>query len=271
MDRYSVMGNPVHHSKSPFIHAHFSKQTDQSILYDTTLVELDGLPAALDLFQSMGGKGVNITLPFKHRAFQLVDQHSERALEAGAVNTIRFNPDGSRFGDNTDGIGLVKDVTSNHNFSVEGKRVLVVGAGGAVSGVIGALLKESPSELVVANRTISKAVSLVDMFSSNVPMIGCGLLDLEGDAFDLVINGTSASLQDELLELPVSVLTDKTFCYDMVYGKGVTPFLSWVSKFGVGFSCDGIGMLVEQAAESFYLWRNVRPNTRDILSQLKSA
>lgn len=270
MDHYGVMGNPIHHSKSPLIHRLFAEQTQQDMQYVAILVDLDGLPEALDEFQARGGKGLNITLPFKHRAFGLMNQMSDFTLAAEAVNTILFNSDGTRYGDNTDGRGLVKDILVNHHFSIQGKRILVVGAGGAVSGVIEPLLNLEPEILVVANRTVNKAVALVDNFAPTSPIMACGLSDVAGQTFDLIINGTSASLQDEILELPDDILTKNTFCYDMVYGKGLTPFLDWSRKHGANLYCDGIGMLVEQAAESFYLWRDIRPDTQPVLKYLQN-
>lgn len=269
MSRYGVMGNPIQQSKSPLIHRLFAEQLGQTISYDAILVEMDGLSEALDLFQESGGLGLNITMPFKHRAFHLVNQVSERALQAEAINTIRFNSDGTRFGDTTDGIGLIKDIRHNLLFSIQNKRVLVLGAGGAVSSIIEPLLNESPAELVIANRTVSKAFALIERFVSDTPITACGLADLSGQVFDLIINGTSASLQEDVLELPADIVHANTLCYDMVYGKGTTPFLKWAKEHGAGQCCDGLGMLVEQAAESFYLWRDVRPDTREVLALLR--
>jgi shikimate dehydrogenase len=270
MDHYGVIGNPIQHSKSPLIHRLFAEQTGQNISYTPILVELDGLANVIDDFQSQGGKGLNITLPFKNRAFHLVNSMSERALIAKSINTIKFNEDHSRYGDNTDGVGLIKDIIINQLFPIQNKRVLVLGAGGAVSGIIDPLLNENPSELVISNRTANKAFSLAENFVSDIPITACGLQDLAGQQFDLIINGTSASLQGEVLDLPDNLLSKQSFCYDMVYGKGATPFLKWAHKHGASQLCDGMGMLVEQAAESFYLWRNVRPDTRIVLTLLKS-
>lgn len=269
MDQYGVIGNPVQHSKSPLIHRLFAEQLKQDLVYEPILVPLDGLEEALNQVQAQGKQGVNITLPFKHRAFTLVGSMSDRAVRASAINTIKFNPDGSRYGDNTDGIGLIRDLTLNKQFSLRDKRVLILGAGGAVRGVLEPILQEHPSELIIANRTESKAVELSDEFADVGPIQACNLLALEGDSFDLIINGTSASLQSDMLDLPGGVLKEGAYCYDMVYGKGLTPFLCWAKESGAAFYSDGLGMLVEQAAESFYVWRNLKPDTRAVLSSLK--
>lgn len=267
MDQYAVMGNPIQHSKSPLIHTLFAEQTQQNIQYRSILVEIDNLAFALDEFQANGGKGLNITLPFKHRAFHCVNELSERALQAATINTIRFDENGNRYGDNTDGIGLVRDLTINHQFSLADKKILILGAGGAVSGVIQALLNEYPAELVIANRTLNKALALVDAVTAEAPIIVCEIQNLTGQTFDLIINGTSASLQGEMLELPLGLVHENTLCYDMVYGKGMTPFLQWAQKQEAACR-DGIGMLIEQAAESFFLWRGVRPNTKEIFARI---
>lgn len=266
MDHYAVLGNPIAHSKSPQIHALFAKQTQQEMSYQTMLVPLDGLANALKEFQAAGGKGVNITLPFKNEAFSLVDTHSERAQLAQAINTIKFNDDGSRFGDNTDGIGLVRDITLNLHFPITDKKILIMGAGGAVRGVIGPLLEQHPTELIIANRTLSKAVELANYFSKISPVKALGFQDLPHHYFDLIINATSASVAGETLDLPANLLLPNALCYDMMYGRD-TPFLAWGKSQGATVS-DGLGMLVEQAAEAFYIWRGVRPDTRQILVQL---
>lgn len=272
MDHYAVLGNPIQHSLSPFIHRLFARQTAQDIVYTSILVPLDGLRQSLDAFQSGGGKGVNITLPFKQQAYLLVDSVSERAARAGAINFIRFDSDGKRFGDNTDGIGLVRDLTRNHHFSIKNKPVLLLGAGGAIRGVIAAILNEQPKSITIANRTESKAVELAEIFSREGSVSACSFSSLVEGCFDLIINGTSASLQEELLELPAGLLQGETFCYDMVYGygKGLTPFLQWARDNHATYYFDGIGMLIEQAAESFYLWRNIRPDIAQIKHTLLS-
>ena len=265
MDNYGVVGNPVSHSKSPLVHKLFAEQTGQQLHYSTFFVEPDNLEKALAELQSQGIKGVNITLPFKRKAFALVDTLSERAQRAEAINTIMFNEDGTRFGDTTDGVGLVKDIIVNQEFLITKKRVLVLGAGGAVRGIIDSLLSEKPKEIIIANRTESKAVALAEEFGIQA----CELSLLENNSFDLVINGTSGSLQGEMLDLPGSILKKGALCYDMFYGQGQTPFLRWAAEQDAAYCIDGLGMLVEQAAESFFIWRNVKPNTAKVLAALK--
>lgn len=268
MDLYAVIGNPIQHSLSPTIHAMFAEQSNQQLAYDRILVPLDGLPEALSDFQKKGGKGLNITLPFKQDAFSLVNAHTERALLAGAINTIRFNSDGSCFGDNTDGVGFIRDLTIHHHFSIKEKRVLILGAGGSVRGILKPILDESPSEVVIANRTENKAADLAEAFSQYGSVRACSLHDLAHASFDLIVNATSASLQQDNLILPDGLVKKGGCCYDLVYGKGITPFLQWAQQQNAALATDGLGMLVEQAAESFYLWRNVRPDTRLVLTKL---
>ena len=268
-DRYAVMGNPVAHSKSPLIHSEFAKQTGQRMDYQAILVDKGGLAQAIGNFQASGGKGLNITVPFKHEAWELMDERSEHAEHAGAVNTILFKPDGYRYGDNTDGIGLVRDIITNHNGRIDNQRVLVLGAGGAVRGVLGPILEEQPREIVIANRTVDKATILAGEFSSSISVSGCGFAELGETPFDLIINGTSASMKNELPPVPASVITSRSWCYDMMYGDKPTVFMEWARKNGAAKYLDGLGMLVEQAAESFYLWRNVRPDTASVIKLLR--
>ena len=270
MDQYGVIGNPIKHSLSPLIHFLFAQQTEQAMSYEPLLIPLDGLPCALMEFQAAGGKGINITMPFKHRAFTLVSSQSERAQLAEAINTVKFNEDGSMFGDNTDGFGLIQDIAYNNAITLMGKRILVLGAGGAVRGILGSLLSEGPLELIIANRTESKAALLADQFDSRGPISACSMRKLSNYKFDVVINGTSASLKEETIELPDDILLPDAYCYDMVYGKGETPFLTW-AKHQHAQTSDGLGMLVEQAAESFYLWRGVKPDTQSVLDRLKNS
>jgi shikimate dehydrogenase len=272
MDCYGVMGNPIRHSKSPLIHRLFAEQTYQTLIYRPILVELDGLPSALSDFQMRErGMGVNITLPFKQRAYGLVQHLTDRAVHAKAINTIRFEADGSALGDNTDGVGLVRDITQNNHFSVRGKSVLLLGAGGTVRGIIGALVQEGPGQLVIANRTESKAQELAEEFASMQSITACKVTDLTGLSFDLIVNATSASLHEDVLELPRGILNAGAYCYDVVYGKGETPFLQWAKAHNAAMCSDGLGMLVEQAAESFYFWRNVRPFTAPVLAAVKES
>lgn len=266
-DHYAVMGNPIAHSKSPRIHALFAKQTQQRIQYAAIQVDPGGFRQAVGNFQANGGKGLNITVPFKREAFQLVDERSPRADAAGAVNTILFLPGGKLRGDNTDGVGLLRDIRDNHNFAIRDKRVLILGAGGAVRGVLGPLLEEEPREIIVANRTVERAVEL-EVFRG---VRGCGFDALSGLSFDLVINGTSASLQGELPPLPDDLLAPGALCYDMMYGAKPTVFMEWARIHHAAIVLDGLGMLVEQAAESFFLWRNVRPRTADVIAEVRAG
>ena len=270
-DLYAVMGNPVAHSKSPQIHAAFAAQTRQRLRYIAILVEPGGLPPAFGNFRAEGGKGLNITVPFKHEAWKLVSERTPRAQRAGAVNTVVFRPDGTSLGDTTDGVGLVRDIVHNQGGTLAGGRVLILGAGGAVRGVLEALLEQRPARLVIANRTVDKAQSLAEEFAALGPLEGCGYPDLEGEAYDFIINGTSASLQDRLPPLPEEVLPTGGWCYDMAYGDRPTPFVRWGRDHGAAKSLDGTGMLVEQAAESFHLWRGVRPRTAPVIEVLKKT
>lgn len=269
-DRYAVMGNPIGHSKSPQIHTQFARQTRQAINYETLLVELDGFAAAVERFQAEAGKGLNITVPFKQEAWSLVAERSERARLAGAVNTIVFRDDGSRYADNTDGVGLVRDLRVNHNIVLQDKAVLVLGAGGAVRGVLAPLLAQRPDRLVIANRTDAKAMDLAGRFRELGNITGCGFDDLGTASFDLVINATSASLEGQMPPLPDDVLAAQAVCYDLMYSAAATPFQLWAQARGAAKAVDGLGMLVEQAAESFYLWRGVRPETQSVIARLRA-
>ncbi len=269
-DSYAVMGNPIGHSKSPQIHRQFAEQTGQDISYETLLVELDGFAAAVDWFQNEGGKGLNITVPFKQQAWELVKDRSERAELAGAVNTIVISGDGSRYADTTDGVGMVRDIVENHGLELKGKCILVLGAGGAVRGVLQPLLEQRPQFVIVANRTVSKAVALASQFNDFGDVFGSGFDVLPGQQFDLVINGTSASLEGEVPPLPDDLIYEGGSCYDMMYSAEPTAFQVWARGHGAVQSLDGLGMLVEQAAESFFLWRGVRPETGVVIEQLRS-
>ena len=266
--RYAVMGNPIQHSKSPRIHSLFAQQTGQNIEYSAIQVDPGGLEQAIGNFQASGGKGLNITVPFKRTAWELMDELSERARLAGAVNTILFR-NGSSYGDNTDGIGLVRDIRDNHRIDLRGKNILLLGAGGAARGVLEPLLAENPARLVIANRTPDRAKSLAREFGELGEVSGCGLPALMGQRFELVINATAASLAGEIPPLPVNLLTGDSYCYDMMYGMEPTPFMRWAEQHGAAKTVDGLGMLVEQAAESFYLWRGVRPVTGAVINTLR--
>jgi len=271
-DRYAVVGNPVAHSKSPLIHAEFARQTGEDIEYGRLLAPLNGFRATVDEFRQAGGKGLNVTLPFKLEAYALSDVHSERALDAEAVNTLKFDAD-RVLGDNTDGVGLVRDLQTNLGFGLAGKRILVMGAGGAAQGVLAPLLAALPAVLVVGNRTVDKAEGLVVRLHGRSPSVALGASSYEalrGAAFDVVINATSASLSDMVPELPPGTFAPGSLAYDMMYGKGLTAFLALAQRQGAAHLADGLGMLVEQAAESFYIWRGVRPQTAPVIAQLKT-
>lgn len=268
-DLYAVIGNPIAHSKSPFIHSQFARQTNQSLHYSTILAPLDGFVDAVNHFKSGGGKGLNVTVPFKLEAYQLASQLSQRAQSAQAVNLLKFE-NNTIFGDNTDGVGLVRDISINLGFPIKGKRILLMGAGGAARGVILPLLNEKPLSLTIVNRTLEKAIALEQTFSSHGELTAITYKELTGRQFDIVINATSSSLQDALPPLPAGLFATDALAYDMVYGKK-TPFLNFAEQEGAQYLADGIGMLVEQAAESFFIWRNIRPQTSVIIDQLKKS
>jgi shikimate dehydrogenase len=271
MDHYAVMGNPVAHSKSPRIHTLFAEQTGQQLLYEAILVEKNSFKEAVADFLQHGGKGLNITVPFKEEAWALATTRSERAERAGAVNTLILDQNGRHFGDNTDGAGLVRDLLQNHGATLKNKRLLLVGAGGAARGVIEPLLNENPALLVIANRTADKAIKLARLFCELGHTEGCGLDDVAGQSFDLIINATAASLAGQVPALPDSVITPGSSCYDMMYADKPTAFMEWAQQRGAAHCMDGLGMLVEQAAESFYLWREVRPDTGPVIQALRTA
>jgi shikimate dehydrogenase len=262
-ERYALIGHPVAHSKSPWIHARFAEATGQDLEYGRIEAPLDGFERAVEAFRAAGGRGLNVTLPFKHAAFRHCQEVSERAQRAQAVNTLVFRE--RVYGDNTDGIGLVRDLETNRARPLAGKTVLIMGAGGAAQGVVGALLEAGVGRLVIANRTLSKAQSLAARFP---PATVTPYAELRGP-FDIVINATAAGLGGEAVHLPPSVLGGQTLAYDMVYGRD-TPFLQAARAAGAQ-ACDGLGMLVEQAAESFFIWRGVRPQTRSVLDSLRGG
>jgi len=270
-DHYAVMGNPVAHSKSPRIHTLFAKQTGERLDYIAILVALTGFPQAVADFLAAGGKGLNITVPFKEQAWQLAATRSPRAELAGAVNTLVLNQDGKHYGDNTDGTGLVRDLHSNHGAELAGRRILLVGAGGAARGVLEPLLAQKPRLLVIANRTADKAVELARHFCALGHTEGCGLDDVAGQKFDIIINATAASLAGTVPALPDDVVSGASWCYDMMYGTEPTAFMEWATQRGASRVMDGLGMLVEQAAESFYLWRRVRPDTAPVIAALRNS
>ncbi|GIU05772.1 shikimate dehydrogenase [Shewanella glacialipiscicola] len=272
-DRYAVFGNPISHSKSPFIHGQFAASTQESLIYEAILAPIDTFEASLMAFFNAGGKGANVTVPFKEKAFALCNSISPEAKLAGAVNTLTLLPDGTIRGDNTDGLGLVADLIANLG-SLHDKKVLLIGAGGAARGCILPLLNEGIAQLTISNRTYSKAQGLVDIFTvvndsayaSKVSAIK--MSELTGE-FDIIINSTSASLAGELPPVPARIITTKTVCYDMMYGASVTAFNQWSLFQGAAKVIDGLGMLVGQAAKSFTLWRGVEPDTQVVLSLLR--
>jgi shikimate dehydrogenase len=269
-DRYAVIGNPVSHSKSPLIHAAFAHATGQDISYEAILAPLDRFRTTVEAFGAAGGKGVNITLPFKLEAFDFATETTERARSARAVNTLCLDAAILR-GDNTDGVGLIRDIESNLGIAIGGKRVLVMGAGGATRGVLGPLLERRPASLTIANRTPEKAIELARGFSCVGTVDGGGYDALRGRSFEIVVNATSASLAGDLPPLPAGVFGPEALAYDMMYGGQLTLFLRWAGEHGAERVADGLGMLVEQAAESFFLWRNVRPETRPVIEMLRNG
>lgn len=269
-DRYAVMGNPIAHSKSPRIHALFAEQTGQELEYRAVLVEPGQFAEAARAFGEAGGRGLNITAPFKQDAWVFADVLSAAAERAGAVNTLRFEADGVR-GENTDGTGLVRDLTVNHGYALPGQRVLVLGAGGAVRGILHPLLLEKPGQLVIANRTPDKALELALRFGDLGRISGCGFEDLGDLQFDLIINATATRSEKEMPPLPDNVLAAGGWCYDLTYGDDAGPFIRWSRQRKATQTLDGLGMLVEQAAEAFYLWRGVRPETAPVITALRAT
>jgi shikimate dehydrogenase len=265
------MGHPVSHSRSPFIHGQFAEQLAMDIEYSAIDVQPGSFTQAVQTFQQQGGKGLNITVPYKQQAWELVNERSHRAELAGAVNTIRFNEDGSLYGDNTDGIGLLRDLAMNLGLGLHQKRILVLGAGGAVRGVLVPLLEQGPKQLTIANRTVEKAVELARIFGSISPMQPCGFDGLDGQHFDIIINGTAASLSGDIPPIPASVCEGCELVYDMMYAKESTPFMTWARLQGVDLVSDGLGMLVEQAAESFSVWRGILPDTAPVIASVRQA
>ncbi len=270
MDLYAVIGHPISHSKSPFIHAEFAKQTQQALQYIAIESPLNSFMETLHTFRQQGGKGCSITLPFKETAWQIVNIHSTRAELAGAVNTIVFREDGQLYGDNTDGVGLVRDITVNHHMSLYQKHILLIGAGGAARGVIKPLLDEKPAQLIITNRTFNKCQDLITVFNQYSNIQACKFAELTNFKFDVIINATSTGVNNENLPLPNDILNSVSFCYEMMYGR-ITPFMNWAEKQQATKINDGLGMLVEQAAEAFFIWRHVKPNTQAIIRKLENA
>lgn len=268
-DQYAVIGNPVAHSKSPLIHSSFARQTRQDLFYDTLLAPLDKFELRAGNFFAAGGKGLNITVPFKQQAFELAASCSPQATLAGAVNTLMQNEEGMLYGHNTDGIGLVRDLVQNLRQTLKDKTILVLGAGGATRGILQPLLEQRPATVLVANRTASKAEELAAIFSALGPVQGCGLEDVPEQKFDWVINASASSLQGELPAVTTEIFGSQTCCYDLMYGRGPTVFCQWARAQGAAVAADGLGMLVEQAAEAFWLWRKVRPQTAQVIEEVR--
>lgn len=272
-ERYCVIGNPIAHSKSPEIHADFARQTGQDIVYERCLAPLDAFEATVRSLIAAGYQGANVTVPFKLQAADLADRLTERARAAGAVNTLVFNSSGGIIGDNTDGAGLVGDISRNAGIDLAGKRVLLLGAGGAARGAVLPLLAALPAELTIANRTVATADALVERFTSQLAqdqrLSACGFDDIAGP-YDVIVNATSASLLDDMPPVPAAAFGPGTLALDMMYGKAPTRFMLFAASQGA-VTRDGLGMLVEQAAEAFLLWRGARPDTAAILDRLRLA
>ena len=265
-DKYAVIGNPIKHSKSPLIHAEFAKQTGQDISYEAILAPLDGFVETVKRLIAEGYKGANVTVPFKFEAYNLCDVLTERAQHAGAVNTLIFTINHIK-GDNTDGAGLISDIVSNFGIALQGARILILGAGGAAQGVFQPILAQQPATLVVANRTLDKAQKMASQHANKVT--ACTFEDLKNQSFDIIINATSTGLTDTALPIPDTIFAKDCLAYDMMYGRE-TPFMAQARAAGAQVA-DGLGMLVEQAAEAFYLWRGVRPQTVPVIAQLRKA
>ena len=265
-DHYAVIGNPVAHSKSPLIHAAFARQTGQDMDYELLLAPADAFAASARAFHARGGRGLNVTLPFKGEAYRFASRCSDRASAAQAANTLKFEDD-AILGDNTDGAGLVNDLIHNLGCVIAGRRVLLLGAGGAARGVVGPLLEQQPARLALANRTVAKAQLLAQDFGGEFE--AGSYAALTGRQFDVVINATSASLNRALPPLPNGVFAHGALAYDMMYGRSDTPFLAFARREGAAYFADGLGMLVEQAAESFFIWRGLHPDTAPVLKLLR--
>ena len=269
-DRYAVIGHPISHSRSPFIHRLFAQQCQQYMTYTAIDVTANGLSSWVAKFFATGGLGLNVTVPHKQSLLTMPSRLSERARVAGALNTLLLDPQGQLHGDNTDGIGLVRDLTENLGVTITAHRVLMLGAGGAARGVLAPLLELNPAQLVVVNRTEQRAVDLAAGFSRFGPIRASTYAEIGGMHFDLIINATAAGLAGELPPLPPAILTGReTVCYDMGYADEPTPFVRWAREHGASRAVMGLGMLIEQAAESFYLWRGMRPSTTTVHNALE--
>jgi len=268
IDRYAVLGHPIKHSKSPRIHKLFAEQTTQSLVYEAHEVPAEQFSSVVKTFFADGGKGLNCTIPLKELAWAFADHKTERAQLAKAVNTLALQDDGSILGDNTDGVGLITDLINNHGIKLAERKVLILGAGGATRGIIKPLLEQSVKSIVIANRTLEKAIDLAAEFISLGNMSGCGFEALNNQQFDLIINATAASLIGQLPPLPADILAENGVCYDLAYSNESTAFVRWGQENKALKSLDGLGMLVEQAAEAFFIWRGVRPRTEPVIKLL---
>jgi shikimate dehydrogenase len=267
-DKYCVFGNPIGHSRSPAIHAAFARQTGEDVEYRAILAPVDGFADAVAAFVAKGGRGANVTLPFKQEAYRLAARRTRRAEQAGAVNTLTFS-DGEVAGDNTDGVGLLRDITITLDTPVCGKRLLLLGAGGATRGVLGPLLDERPESLTIANRTAGRARALAEHFAAAGPVAGHGYDEIEGRAFDIVIDATSAAVSGAMPELPDGIFAPGSLAYTMMYGQDESPFCAFARAQGAATVSQGLGMLLEQAAESFFVWRGVRPDCAPVAELLR--
>ena len=271
-DLYAVVGHPISHSKSPRIHSLFASQTGEAVEYTAIQAPLHDFAGTAREFFDRGGKGLNVTVPFKEQAWQLADRRTDRAEKAGAANTLYRDEQGRLTADNTDGVGLVRDLTVNHGVRLEGARILVLGAGGAVRGVLGPILAQQPAALTIANRTLAKAETLAQLFAPvavGTAVTAAGF-EQPDQPYDVIINGTSASLQGDLPPLSANVIGTDTVVYDMMYSLQTTPFNQWALDLGARRVFDGLGMLVEQAAESFRIWRGARPKTEPVIEVLRN-
>jgi shikimate dehydrogenase len=270
-NKYAVIGNPVKHSKSPLIHNVFAQQEKVSIDYQCILAEENEFIQTVNEFASQGGLGLNVTVPFKIIAYQQCQQLNEYAQAAGAVNTISFDAEVGWIGANTDGIGLLTDLKNNQHLQLTNKNILVLGAGGATRGILLPLLQENPTRILIANRTVSKADALADAFSATGNIDSCSFEEIDNQPFDLVINATSASLNNDVPPIPNHAVGNETVCYDLAYSDKPTSFINWSNKLNAKKSIDGIGMLIEQAAESYYIWRGFRADTQPVFNLLRPA
>mgnify|MGYP003951305763 CR=1 FL=1 len=270
ISNYAVFGNPIKHSKSPQIHSLFAQQTGIELEYQAIEIPLEKFSEYVSLFSSKGGLGINITIPFKEEACSICTVLTDRAKLSGSVNTIRFDEQLNSYGDTTDGQGFINDLTVNNKFKLDGKSILILGAGGSVRAILEPLCRQKPDHIVIANRTVSRAEELAEKFSELGNISACAYSALSEHSFDLIINGTSLSLMGELPEIPDTVIKSNTCCYDLMYSDVATVFMTWAKQNGAAIVLDGLGMLVEQAAESFLIWHGVKPDTNTVIKTLRS-